>query len=139
MPAGPPGGPAPSVGSIPTEKGWPTSMDASPRNSGGLNPRKWPSLPVAAGQDAACPPQRLLELGQAARRLDLEEHLVDLALHPRQHSAPVVARGPRRGRLGLFLRGMLPVRLRRAPTSSRLTGGTPLPRGGGSFGCPGAL
>ena len=54
-------------------------------------PRRWSSLPVAAGQDAACSPQRLLELGQAARHFDLEEHLVDLALQPRQHSGPVVA------------------------------------------------
>ena len=54
-------------------------------------PRRWSSLPVAAGQDAAGPPQRLLELGPAARHLDREEQLVDLALQPRQHPGPVIA------------------------------------------------
>ena len=59
------------------------------------------SLRVAADQDAPRPPQRLLELGQAARELDLMEQVVNRALQPDQHARLVTAG---RLRLGLSLR-----------------------------------
>src|SRR5512135_2454152 len=80
---------------------------APPSGTGGLTSDETPlgagpgarrSLPVAAGQDAPRFPQRLLELGEPARPLDLMEQVVDRALQPDQHAGPVTARRLRRGR-----------------------------------------
>ena len=106
-------------------------------------PRRWSPLLMAAGQDAACPPQRLLELGEPARYLNLEQHLIDLALQPRQHSGPVVATRLRPGPLRPGLRFSV---TRGTGLPSPFTGGRPPAlfgpvrrRGAGAVGCPADL
>src|SRR5512142_1946065 len=78
----------------PSGTGGPTS-DETPL---GPDPADRRSLPVAADQDAPRFPQRLLELGEPPRQLDLMEQVIDRALQPDQHSGPVAAHHPRRDR-----------------------------------------